>query len=116
MSNPSKRRGSAFEKAVCDYFVERGHKQVERRVMGGINDRGDIAGVTDWTLELKATKLIDLSGAMREAKTEAQNAGTSKYAAIIKKRSAPIKDAYVVLTLEQFVDLYEAIHGRPGGE
>jgi hypothetical protein len=101
----ARRKGSAFESAVVRYLAEHGFPDCERRVMGGSRDRGDIAGVSGWVLEAKATRTLDLAGAMTEAKREAVNAGTARYAAVLKRRSHPVSDAYVVLPLHLFADL-----------
>ncbi|MGC2295304.1 MAG: hypothetical protein WA695_01235 [Candidatus Dormiibacterota bacterium] len=104
----SKRKGSTFEAAVVAYFAENGFPECERRVMGGTRDRGDVAGVPGWTLELKAERSLDLAGALTEAQREAANAGTTQYAAVLKRRSHPVSDAYVVLPLSTFVAMVSA--------
>ena len=101
----SKRRGSRFETEVVAYLAEHGFPLAERRVMGGTRDRGDVAGIPGWTLELKAERSLDLAGALSEARTEAANAGTLDYAAVLKRRSHGIGDAYVVLPLDRFAHL-----------
>ena len=101
----AKRRGSRFEADVVDYLAGHGFPLAERRVMGGTRDRGDVAGVPGWTLELKAERSLDLAGALSEAKTEAANAGTLDYAAVLKRRNHPVAAAYVVLPLDRFAHL-----------
>jgi Holliday junction resolvase len=107
----ARRKGSAFEAEVVRYLAEHGFPDCERRVMGGSRDRGDIAGVSGWVLEAKATRTLDLAGAMTEAKREAVNAGTARYAAVLKRRSHPVSDAYVVLPLSVFAELVRG--GQP---
>ncbi|HVC04929.1 MAG TPA: hypothetical protein VND88_09660 [Candidatus Acidoferrales bacterium] len=101
----AKRRGSRFEADVVAYLAEHGFPLAERRVMGGTRDRGDVAGVPGWTLELKATRVLDLAGALHEARAEAMNAGTIDFAAILKRRNHPVAAAYVVLPLANFAHL-----------
>jgi hypothetical protein len=101
----AKRRGSRFEADVVAYLAEHGFPLAERRVMGGTRDRGDVAGIPGWTLELKAERGLDLAGALSEAKTEAVNAGTLDYAAVLKRRNHPVAGAYVVLPLDRFAHL-----------
>jgi hypothetical protein len=79
--------------------------------MGGSQDRGDVAGVPGWTLELKATQRIALAEALTEAKVEAAHAGTLDYAAIIKRRNHPVASAYVVMPLDGFVHLLNRSQG-----
>lgn len=105
--NAARRKGSAFEAQVVHYLVEHGFPDCERRVMGGSRDRGDVAGIPAWTLELKATRQLDLAGALREAEVEAAHAGTSRYAAVLKRRMRPVGDAYVVVPLSIFAELIQ---------
>lgn len=110
MANPSKRKGSQFEKDVADFLKEHGFPLAERRVQGGILDRGDIAGVPNWVLELKNTQQIDLASAQAEALVEAANAGAPFFASVHKKRGRGVRDAYVVMPLWQWCIL-EANNG-----
>lgn len=105
MVNRSKRKGTDFETDVVEYLVEHGFPYAERRAQHGNQDRGDIAGVPGWTLECKALAKIDLAGACTEAQKERENTGTPWWAAIIKRRGKPTRNAYVVMDLEQFVRL-----------
>jgi hypothetical protein len=105
VANKSKAKGSKFEQDAVDFLVANGHPHAERRVMGGINDRGDIAGIPGWTLELKATKQIDLATAQKEAEVESDNAGTTRFASIHKRPRKSIADAYAVIPLWLFAEL-----------
>lgn len=111
MANRSKAKGSKFERKVADYISQRGLKVV-RLATAGASDKGDLYGIPNWVLELKATKALDLAAARREAQVEAVNAGCDYYASIHKKRQASIKDAYVEVPLWAFVDLLLAVHGQ----
>jgi len=105
MTNASKAKGSLFERQVVEFLNANGFPLAERRVTRGAKDAGDVAGVPAWVLELKATKLLNLAGAVDEARIEAANAGVQSFAAIIKRRRKPVSEAYVVLPLERFVDV-----------
>lgn len=109
MSSKSKIKGTRWESAVRDYLVSRGFVTVERRTLYGNQDRGDLLGVSGWTLECKDTARLDLPAAIDEAKTEAVNAGTPYFAAIVKRRRKPVSQAYFVLTLEQAVGLIASL-------
>lgn len=93
----SKRKGSTFERAVVEYLADHGFPQAERRVSNGTKDRGDVAGIKGWVLEVKNCARIDLAGFMAEAKAEAANAGVDRYAAVVKKRQHGVADAYAVV-------------------
>jgi hypothetical protein len=116
VTNKPKIAGTRFESAVVAYLRENGFPWAERRAQGGSNDRGDVAGVVPWTLELKATRQIDLAGAVDEAETEWLNEASksivkkwliahARYAAIIKRRNKGVDRSYVVMPLCVFVDL-----------
>lgn len=102
--NKSKRKGSLFERQVADYIAQT-VPGVDRRVLRGNRDQGDIGGLPQWTLELKATREIDLAGAIDKARVEAKNAGTPYYAAIVKRRGKGVAAAYAVMTVEQWLAL-----------
>lgn len=100
-----RRAGTAFAQAAAEFLATHGHPYAERRALFGRNDKGDIGGVIGWVLECKATREIDLAGAVDEARVEARNAGTRLFAAVVKRRRKGIADAYVVMPLEVFAEL-----------
>ncbi len=101
----AKRSGARFEQQVADYLVEHGFPYAERRHTNGAKDRGDLSGIPGWVCELKATRELDVAGAIDEAAKEAANAGAAWYVAILKRRRKPTADAYVVLPLYLFAEL-----------
>jgi len=107
MTNPNKARGSKWELDVARYFNERGYPDVERRYGAGATlDKGDINGVKDTVVEAKNWSKIVLSTIMDEALVEQKNAKKRFGISVIKRRNKNVKDAYVVMTLEQWIDLY----------
>lgn len=105
MSNPSKAKGSLFERQVCEYLSTHGLPYAERRALRGINDGGDICGVVGWSLEAKACKGFTPGEWMDEATRQAANARAPRYAFIAKRRRRPIADAFVVMPLSVFAEL-----------
>jgi hypothetical protein len=99
----SRRIGPEFERAVADYLRDGGLPHADRRVKTGAKDKGDIGGVPGWTLECKNEKSISLAGYVDEAQVEAGNAGTDRYAAVVKRRGKGVRHAYVVMPLEVFL-------------
>jgi hypothetical protein len=100
----SRAKGTRFERDVADVLADL-FPGVDRQVLRGKQDRGDIANVPGWTLECKAEKEIDLAGYMREAELEAKNAKTPYFAAIVKRRNKSVADAYVVMPLWLWLSL-----------
>jgi len=110
MTTPEKARGSQWERDVAKYFQSRGF-DVERRYGAGMQyDKGDLRGLTGWTLECKNLKSITLSSIMDETATEMANANTPFGAAIIKRRRKSTSEAYVVMSLDNFVLLCEHLY------
>ena len=111
MANPNGRKGAAFEIAIRNYLRNAG-LFVERLVKNGKHDEGDlvciVAGQT-YILELKNRKKLDLPQFWREAVAEAENYGKARKQetpisyVIIKRRNAPIEQAWVVETMEQWL-------------
>ncbi len=99
------KKGPLWEKQVVEFLREHGFPDAERRVRGGARDRGDIAGVPGWTLEVKNSGVMEMGRAMAEAQKEADNSLAAYYAVIFKRRNHSVGDAYVVMTLEQLTDL-----------
>jgi hypothetical protein len=107
MTTPQKAKGSQWERDIAKYFNERGYKDVERRYGAGATlDKGDINGVKDTVVEAKNVAKITLSTFMDEALVEQKNAKKRFGISVIKRRNKNVKEAYVVMTLEQWIDLY----------
>lgn len=109
--NRARAKGSAFAKAVAVYLSENGFPYCERRVDGGSRDRGDISGLPGVCIEAKATRDIDLAGAVDEAAREAANDGASVAVAVIKRKNRPVGRAYAVVELETMVRLLREREG-----
>jgi len=107
MTNPNKAKGSKWELDVAKYFNECGFPDVERRYGAGATlDKGDINGVKDTVVEAKNWAKISLSTIVDEALVEQKNAKKRFGISVIKRRNRNVKEAYVVMTLEQWIDLY----------
>lgn len=99
MSNPSKAKGSAWERRVVDYLAAHGHPNAERRALEGVNDRGDVAGIASWIVECKNAREWRLGEWMREAEREALTAGVSRFAVVIPQKGRATELGYAVLPL-----------------
>jgi len=118
MSNPSKRKGTAWERAVQDYLTAVMGCAVHRMPPSGSKDVGDLQ-FTDRdgdlvVIEAKATKALDLAGAVEEARAEAINAGAAYGVAVIKRRQHGVAAGYVVMTLADFAALAAPSAGGVG--
>lgn len=102
-----KAKGTRFETAVRDYLREHG-LPAYRPAQEGFRDVGDIHGVSPFVVQCKDWR--DVTGALREGVTGAQvqaaNAGEEFGVAVIKRARKPVGDAYVAMTLADFVRLW----------
>lgn len=116
MGNPNKDRGARWERALATYFQEAGFPEVDRIRGKGLRDVGDLGGLRSFVIEAKDWTSPNFPEFIRQANTEANNAGKPFGVAIQKKRRAPVGDAFVVLDLDTFLRLLQHIErlgGRP---
>ena len=115
MSNPQKRKGSAFELAVARYLSEHG-VECERTRAGWTDDRGDLdgPGLVGWAVECKDHARIDLAGFTDQAVLEATHKAIAtrrvvRPVAVIKRRGKSVGDAYCVIPLAVLADLMKEL-------
>jgi len=104
MANPSKRKGTKFESEVCAYLVARG-LDCERRALTGTQDRGDVAGIPGWVLELKNQNSSNWAEWMDETERERRNDHADFGLLVVRRRLKSIEQAYAVLPLKQAVSI-----------
>ena len=113
MSSYNKQKGSKFETDVMKYLRKLGHF-AERLAKAGANDEGDIVTIiagNTYILECKNRKTMDLPQFWAEAQTEAANyakargmVATPPAFVIVKRRNASIEDAWVIQSLEKWIE------------
>lgn len=107
MTNRAKAKGSAFERLVVDFLRAEGY-QAHRTLAGARDDRGDISGVQDVTLELKSYSDVTraISDGLRDLAVEQANNRTPFGAVIVKRpRVAEPSRQLAVMELGQLVVL-----------
>jgi hypothetical protein len=97
-----KRKGDAFERAVCAELRTHGIECERALRLGAHDDRGDIDGVMGWHLDCKARARFDLSTWVDEVVAEA---GALMPAVVVKRRGKSAAHAYVVIELQTFAAL-----------
>ncbi len=109
MANPSGRKGSDFELSLIP-LLRKHMTHVVRLGKQGVKDKGDYY-LPDprYVLEAKNCVRLDLAGWLKEAETEAANAG-KPYGVIVHKRKGTRDPAqqYVTCTLGTFLELLYA--------
>lgn len=117
MTNPQKRKGSAFERLVADYLAER--LACERIPAGATVDRGDL-----WTaaaaIQCKNQARLSLGAWLDATQQQQAAAGKRLHALVVKRRgvTAPERQL-VVMTLQQLRDILASCndpqHDTSGG-
>lgn len=96
-------KGTRWESAIVEYLREVGATQVERRALGGANDKGDIAGIPGVVIEAKAAARLELAAWVAEAREEAANASAPIGVVWHKKRGkASPAHGYVTMAGDTF--------------
>jgi len=107
------KKGPLFEKLVVDFL----HKAfdtdtIERRVMGGANDRGDVAGIyfrgRPFVVEVKNRTAVTPAQWFRELADECGNADTDLGAVVFHRKgkgAGSMGDQYVLMDLRTLVRL-----------
>jgi hypothetical protein len=102
MANPNKAKGTSWETEVTNYLNQ---CDLDARRTGSADaDKGDIhAG--DWTIEAKAEKVINLPGYLRQVSDAVERRPDGlpwKSAVWVKNRRHGVKDAYAVMSGEDY--------------
>ncbi len=115
------KKGPLFEKQVIEYLrAAFGTDTIERRVMGGANDRGDVAGIfwqgRPFVIEAKNVSKLQPSKFYAELEAECGNADTDMGAIVYHRAGKGEKsmgEQGVLMTLATLVRL---LGGEPDGE
>lgn len=96
----SKAKGTTAEREVVRYLQE-WWPAAERRALSGNKDKGDVAGIPNVVVEVKAAVTPQLAGWCRETWTEMENAGATTCVLVVKRPHKNVKhwDAYVPYVL-----------------
>lgn len=110
----SRNKGTAFETAVVRFLIEEGFTRVERRALAGTADKGDIAGLPGFAVEVKNCQRDGLPGWVDEVETERAHAGAD-YGVVWHHRRgrAHPRDGFVTMTGATFARLVRALEGGP---
>jgi Holliday junction resolvase len=106
MTHPNKSKGNAAERAVVQYLRDNGYPFAGRMRSGWADDKGDIDGVPDTCVEVKAEKRISLAGYMAELEAEMANACTGTGVVIVKRRgTVSVSNWYAVAPVHVWIEL-----------
>ena len=123
MTNPNKTKGTRWESAVRDYLNSTG--QSAHRIAQAGADVADVHLNGLWALQCKDQAQQRYAEWVPATEKQAANAALSYSAVVHKRRNAPVGDALVVMTLDQFSDITNRLRvaellaresGTPGGD
>lgn len=102
----AKAKGTAAETAFVNWLKQQSpdYVTVERRATNGVKDRGDIAGIPNVVIEIKAGARLNIPEWLRELQQEMINAEASLGFLVIKPKgvgAANVQNWWVVQTAEQ---------------
>lgn len=110
----AKKAGALFEQQTAAYIADRlDDDRIERRVMGGVNDRGDISNVRTMqgarvVVECKNVGTMSLGAWVDEAEIERGNDDALIGVVVHKRRSAGDPgQQFVTMSLDTFVTLLD---------
>lgn len=110
MSNANAAKGARWEKAVTDFLrVPFGRARVVRPHQEGFVDVGDVH-LEPFALQLKDEARITLSSYVDDAEKQAVAAELPFGAAVVKRRGKGVGRAYVVMSLDTFVEVVRRLH------
>ena len=114
MTHPNARKGTRAELAVAKFLNHNGHPKAERARSGWTDDRGDIDGIDDLTVEVKDQRRHDIGCWLKELEVEQKNRGTNHGVCAVKKLGAVEVDTwYAIMTMSEFVKLWNAYKNIP---
>lgn len=92
----AKAKGTAAEREVVKY-LRKWWPAAERRALSGNKDKGDVAGIPDVVVEVKAAARPELAKWQRETLAEMDNAGAYRCVLAVKRPYKPVQqwDAYL---------------------
>jgi hypothetical protein len=103
--NPSKQKGTAFERSIADY-LKTFWPYADRAPLVGNKDRGDISGTPGLVWECKNAKTLRLSEWLKETCLERANAEADHGILVVKRRGHTHPgEQYAVVRLCELVDL-----------
>lgn len=114
MTNHNKTRGTDFERAVRRFLLSNdidAYKPAEQ----GLSDSGDIHGVSPFIVQAKdwANVTSAINAGIDGVQRQKQEAGEPYGAAIVSRRGKSVSGSYVVLTMEDFVDIVRELRQLP---
>lgn len=102
----SKAKGYRGETEFCEAAHEGGFPNAERNGSRyGSKDRGDVAGVPDWTIQVKSVARYSIPEWLRDAKEQAENGSTRWYGLALKLTGKHMREGAWLMPMSKFFEL-----------
>lgn len=99
----SRRKGNRWELDVCQLLIQAGWQAMTSRAgRGGTQAGADVITDAPVSIEAKNHKTIDLAGWLDQAIRQADDCPAALF---IKRRQKPPEHGYVVMRVDQYLDL-----------
>jgi hypothetical protein len=106
----SKAKGYRGETEFVEAAHEGGFLTAERNGSRyGSKDRGDIAGVPDWTIQVKSVARYSIPEWLRDAKEQAENGSTRWYGLALKLTGKHMREGAFLLPIAKWLELLRYI-------
>lgn len=117
----ARKAGASFERLIADYLNDEYQPGIDRMIKKGINDEGDISGVTVKNGEHRVAIECKSPGGnrpyswpqyVREAEQEAENLGAVVGVVAAKRHGTTVPgDQWIMMTVDSFITLMKLTNG-----
>lgn len=106
----SKAKGYAGEREFCEAAHEQGFATAERNGSRyGSKDRGDIAGVPDWTIQVKNVVRYEIPKWLSDAEEQAGNGDTRWFGLALKLKGKHMRQGAFLLPIGKWFELLQYV-------
>lgn len=105
----SKSKGYRGEAEFVEASTENGYKTQRNGNIHGQADQGDIAGISDWTVQVKNVATVKIPEFIKAAKEQAVNAGNRFYCVALKLRGKHMREGVILMPVQQWFDIVKEL-------
>lgn len=107
----SKAKGYRGETEFCEAAKEQGFATAERNGSRyGSKDRGDIAGLPDWTIQVKSVARYSIPAWLKDAEEQAGHGGTKWFGVALKLTGKHMRLGAFLMPVSKFFELLNYVH------
>lgn len=106
----SKRKGYVGEKEAVEVLAEHDYEARRNGNLYGQADRGDIAGLPGWTIQVKSVSTARIPEYLKQAEEQAGRAGTGLFVVWLKLRGRHLRHGAAIMPVTQHLRLVAELH------